>query len=90
MICEELARTAFELVIDLVHDKASVTFFASVTTSNETPTERGVRCEAHLLEKVSFPLSQPDEFKPSVRQIHLVVKRRIGTPALMRRDLMYA
>ena len=37
-----------------------------------------------------LPFSQPGELMPMARQIHFVVKRRIGTSTFMRRDLVYA
>ena len=41
-------------------------------------------------QKVMLPFSQPGELMPMARQIHFVVKRRIGTSTFMRRDLVYA
>ena len=39
---------------------------------------------------MSFAFSQPSELTPSATQFHFAVKRRIGTPTFMCRDLTYA
>ena len=39
---------------------------------------------------MSFAFSQPGELTPSATQFHFAVKRRIGTPTFMCRDLTYA